>query len=716
MKILNSKYLSDMKTSFNTYIRSFVFFVATISLLIASGCSKDDSGKLSEDLNVSLIKATIDTAIVTTKTQHSYVNKTLKTVWQEGDEIAVAGVNSAIFKYVQKGAILDNGHSADFFCDESADLQAGNIIAVYPYTNNLSFTIDEQSGKIYDLSHTDILLARQSLNNSSESLKLKFSPLCAILRLPKGLEVSDPTNTGNCIFYFHGDNVANGLSISKNGNISFNKGIISFSVSLSGGKLSEDIFICFIPQSTEDGYIYYMESEKGDKFELFKKDISTTKIYSVSTLSRGFVEFDDELFKDYCISKFDLNKDGQISLAEAKMVDNMYVNTKDYLKIVSYKGIESFKSLKVLEILGTSGSTLTSLDLSKNLTLSRVKLQSLPNLTNLVLSKSASLTTLILGDLTSLSNLNLYNNESLEILHITYGLPTDILSSLDLSKNTRLKELLIKNYLLSENLDLSKNTALANLTLSNLTELTSLDLTKNSSLTSLSLSGLSKVTSLNLSKNSSLTSLSLSGLSNVTSLDLSKNSSLTSLSLSGLSNVTSLDLSKNTQLKDLSIGENKFTNLDLSQNLALLNFNITNSLYLTGLDLSKNTKLNDLTCRGNKILSNIDVSGCVELLYFDCSNNIINSIDLTGCTSLSSFNCSSNLLNTLDVSKNLKLVTLVPWVQKIGEAPDETGPSTISVKKGQVIQYMRQRGSGPLTQVDKGEEAKKRHTTIIEVD
>ena len=370
MKTLNNKQISNMKKSFTTYIKSLACLLTVASLSISLSCSKEDSYKIPQDVsNVALISATIDTSIVTTKTQHSYLNKSLKTVWQEGDEIAVAGEKSAVYKFVQKGAILNNGHTTNFLCEESVTLSAGDIIAVYPYTTDFCFNLVSQSGKIEDLSKTDILLARSTVE-PSKNIQLNFSPLCAILRFPKGMEVSDNASSGAIEFTLSGDNIANSISISKNDGVTYGKGDIRVSATVSAGKLTEELYICFVPQQTKGKYIYYLASEKGDKFEFLKDGISTSKVYSVNTLSGGFVLFEDANFKKYCVDNFDINKDGEISFAEAKLVERIEVYTTPYGDdIKSLVGIERFVNLTYLKCYGNSSfhrGQLTSLDLSQN--------------------------------------------------------------------------------------------------------------------------------------------------------------------------------------------------------------------------------------------------------------------------------------------------------------------------------------------------------------
>ena len=230
---------------------------------------------------------------------------------------------------------------------------------------------------------------------------------------------------------------------------------------------------------------------------------------------------------------------------------------------------------------------------------------------------------------TALTSLNYRNNQ---------------LTTLDLSKNTALKELDCYNSKKLTYLNVSNNTALETLECS-FCSLTTLDLSKNTALTSLNC-GNNQLTFLDVSKNTALTSLSCYS-NQITILDVSKNTALTSLSCYS-NQITILDLSKNTTLTKLYCNNNQLTVLDVSNNTALTSLGCNNNQFTT-LDLRKNTALKILRCYSNQI-TNLDVSNNTALETLYCYENQLTTLDLSNNTALTSLNCSNNQLTTLDVS------------------------------------------------------------------
>ena len=177
----------------------------------------------------------------------------------------------------------------------------------------------------------------------------------------------------------------------------------------------------------------------------------------------------------------------------------------------------------------------------------------------------------------------------------------DLLTALDLSKNTALERLEcdqcgLKSIILPEStklhfIDCSYN------------PLTKLDLSKVPALTEL-LCHHTQLSTLDLSKNTALTEL-LCHYTQLSTLDLSKNTALTELSCGGTP-LSTLDLSKNTALTRLWCHDTQLSTLDVSKNTALRMLYCSYN-QLTTLDLSKNTALTTLWCYQNQINgSNMD--------------------------------------------------------------------------------------------------------------
>lgn len=173
--------------------------------------------------------------------------------------------------------------------------------------------------------------------------------------------------------------------------------------------------------------------------------------------------------------------------------------------------------------------------------------------------------------------------------------------------------------------------------------LTTLDLSKNTNLKELSVP-MNKLTSIDLSKNTALTNLTC--YSNLfTNLDFSSNTSLTILSCDR-NKLTSLNVSKNKALTYLDCSQNQLTTLDVSQNKALINLDCSTN-QLTNLDISKNTTLTWFLCKSNKI-ETLDVSGNLNLKQLTCSDNKLKTLDVTKNNALTILECSTNNLESVN--------------------------------------------------------------------
>ncbi len=128
--------------------------------------------------------------------------------------------------------------------------------------------------------------------------------------------------------------------------------------------------------------------------------------------------------------------------------------------------------------------------------------------------------------------------------------------------------------------------------------LTALDVSKNTKLQTLDCDGNTEITSLDLSKNTELTIL-YCGFLKLTSIDLSKNTKLTLVGVSD-NQLTSLDVSMLPELDCILCGNNQLTSLDVSHNPKLVQLTCHNNQLKT-LDLSKNPLLTYIQCWRNQI-------------------------------------------------------------------------------------------------------------------
>ena len=363
-----------------------------------------------------------------------------------------------------------------------------------------------------------------------------------------------------------------------------------------------------------------------------------------------YVAFADPNFESYCLSNFDTDSDGRISVEEAAAVTTIDVKTGN---IKSLGGIEWFTELTTLNCIGTFSSSypytskgiLSSLDVSRNV-----------NLTYLDCSRNPQLTTL-----------NVSNNPNLILLHCF----DNQLSTIDLSNNVNLSDLDCRKNQLTT-LDVSNNVnltrlycAVNQLTTLNVTnsaslielwcftnQLTALDVSNNANLTELDCGG-NQLTSL-VCNSINLTTLECCN-NQLSSIDLSNNVNLSVLDCSG-NQLTALDVSNNANLTNLFCVNNQLTILDVSNNINLSRLDCYNN-QLSTLDVSNNTNLTSLSCYSNQLTA-LDVSNNSNLLALDCRDNQLTELDVSNNTNLSTLQCNVNQLTSLDVTNNVNLTSL----------------------------------------------------------
>ncbi|MDR6760799.1 Leucine-rich repeat (LRR) protein [Flavobacterium sp. 2755] len=173
--------------------------------------------------------------------------------------------------------------------------------------------------------------------------------------------------------------------------------------------------------------------------------------------------------------------------------------------------------------------------------------------------------------------------------------------------------------------------------------LTTLDLSKNTNLKELSMP-MNKLTNIDLSKNTGLTNVTC--YSNLfTNLDFSSNATLQILSCDR-NKITNLNVSKNSLLTYLNCSQNQLTALDVSQNTALVNLDCSTN-QLTSLDISKNYSLTWFLCKFNKI-EILNVSENLNLKQLICSNNKLKNLDITKNNALTILECNTNDLESVN--------------------------------------------------------------------
>ncbi|HKM94388.1 MAG TPA: T9SS type A sorting domain-containing protein [Prolixibacteraceae bacterium] len=305
-------------------------------------------------------------------------------------------------------------------------------------------------------------------------------------------------------------------------------------------------------------------------------------------------------------------------------------------------------------------------------------------------------------DFVALTLLDCYNNQ---------------LSSLNVSKNTKLTELYCYNNQLSS-LDLSENTALTYL-YCHKNSISSLDVSKNTKLKNL------------LCYNNQLTSLDVKNGTNaqIRVFDAINNPNLTCIlvdnkvatylttiwkkddtakwanneSECGTVAYTQIrDANFRQALKDLGHGDGavgdkiptanlsvittlEVNNKDISDLTGIQDFVALEQLVcyentLSSLDVSRNTKLTKLHCSNNKTLSSLNLSKNTALEELLCSNNNLPDLDVSKNIQLRVLYCKSINLTKLNVSKNTKLTNLY--------CSDNNALSSLNLSKNTALKYL----------------------------
>ena len=290
-------------------------------------------------------------------------------------------------------------------------------------------------------------------------------------------------------------------------------------------------------------------------------------------------KIEDDIFRKYCLNKFDVNKDGKISLKEASNALEINVKRRDDddgTAITTLAGIEYFVNIRELDC---TANDIEEIDVSKN-----------KEIRKLYCSFNSNLNKIDVSELSRLIDLHLHSTK---------------IKSIDVSKNLHLQLLTTSN-----------------------SPISTLDVTHNKELIALMCND-NQLTTLDVSKNTKLLSL-LCGNNRLSTIDISKNTDLVNLWCNNQTDgknrlLKHLDVSNNKKLQTLSCGQNEISSLDLSHNLALTQLRCDDN-QLISLDVSVNTRLGDLKCNINNLTGSVDLSNNPLLKYIDLQRNNLDTI------------------------------------------------------------------------------------------
>jgi len=186
--------------------------------------------------------------------------------------------------------------------------------------------------------------------------------------------------------------------------------------------------------------------------------------------------------------------------------------------------------------------------------------------------------------------------------------------------------------------DLSANTSLETLILKNVRQLQSLTLPESSNLNWIQIMGFD--------------GYGFEGKAPISVLDLSGNKELTRVVIND-TNIANIDLSNNPELKHVNLNNNAINTLDVTGSPYIEHLDVTNN-NLYGLDLANHGYLKECFLSGN-LLQTLDISSLRLVETLDVSNNAISELDLSRNTKLKTLVANDNHIGALDLSKNTKL-------------------------------------------------------------
>ena len=509
-------------------------FLGVVSMLVVS-CSSEEIPSQKYESNVyEVFNATIDDQCLFSHSTKVYADEELKVLWNADDRITIFNRTTSNQQFRFMGEDGDNAGQFSYVSGSGNGSSLDEVYAVYPYDES---TRIDNSGVIslYFPSEQNYMKSSfgpgaNTMISRTEDNRLKFKNVGGYLALQfygAGVSVSSIVLRGN-----KSELLAGKCSIDMSGATPVTTMVPSgalTSVTLTcenpvmlGSTSSDPVEFWFVlpPMTFTNGFTVTVMTSDGGVFEkTTNKSIEITRsaiqrMSSIEVVPRmeGNIVFADENFKAFCIKNFDKNGDGGVSYEEAKLVKEIDVNT---VNIASLKGIEYFTNLESL----TCGA----------------KYQ--------------------YGFVAG--GWHLFNENGEEVI--------GLLTSLDLSKNTKLKYLNCNvNQLTS--LDLSANTALNNVSC-DYNYLTTLIAGNNASLSELSC------------KYNQLTSINVSGCPALESLDCYSNQ---------LKNV---DVSNNVALTYLSFYRNDLRNLDVSNNMSLNYLSCENNPSLLSIWLKKGQEI-----------------------------------------------------------------------------------------------------------------------------
>ena len=514
-----------------------------VSSILAISCSMEDIPSPKPEMGVyEIFSATIDEQCPFSSDTKVYADKELNVLWNADDCITIFNKTTSNQQFRFLGGDGDKSGQFTYVSGSDHGSSIDKVYAVYPY--DASTGIDG-SGVISFQLPAEQTYRKSSFGSGSNTMvsrtednELRFKNVGGYLAFQfygAGVSVSSITLKGNkneflaggCLIDMSGDTPV--TTVASSGASTSITLTCEAPVELGASRTDAFDFWFVLPPMTftkgftvtvmtSDGGVFEKKTDKS--IEIKRSFITRMSLAEVVPKLEGNIVFADDNFKAYCVNHFDRDGDGAVSYDEAKLVKEIDVDTKD---IASLVGIEHFTNLESL----TCGA----------------KYQ--------------------YGFVTG--GWHLFNAEGEEVI--------GLLTSLDLSKNTRLEHL---------NCDVN--------------QLTSLDLSANSALKDVSC------------KYNYLATLVAGSSASLTEIHCMYN------------RLTSIDVSGCTSLESLECFSNNLKKIDVSKNVALTRFSCYRNDLRT-LDVSNNLSLNYLSCESNPLLMYIWLKKgqTIASFYYDSS-------------------------------------------------------------------------------------------------
>ena len=351
----------------------------------------------------------------------------------------------------------------------------------------------------------------------------------------------------------------------------------------------------------------------------------------------NYLKFKDQVFHNYLVDNFDIDKDGNLS---EKEVGNIKEIDCSKLGITTLEGIDQITNLTSLIC---SGNEIASIDISKNTALHTFKCDS-NNLTSINVSSNILLEVLSFGN-NRIRTINVGSNTNLKQLICN----ANLISNIDIKNNKKLETLLCQDNYLNTFLYLNYSPSLKMVNCTNNITLKVIYL-KTGQIIETILYDEEKVRIVyedeiidDTQKFVNIPDPKFKGYL----LNLYDSDKDGQISEAEAKAVTIISCS--------ALGISSLEGIESFINLYSLN---CNSNALTSLSLIENTKLTEINCYSNKIES-LDVTGCENLTSLICGLNPISTLNLSKNKKLTYLDCTHNNLSVLNVRNSPSISTIL---------------------------------------------------------